>query len=213
MFTGIVTNQAVLREKKKVEPGVRFTFEILGQSSPFQLGQSVALDGVCVTVASFRRKKFSGTLIEDTLRSTTLGQLSLGERVNLERALRAGDEVGGHWVTGHVDGVGVIRKIERKGKGLRFEISAPADIIHRFIEKGSVAIDGISFTLQAIRRGSFRVGVTPHTFRATTLPWKREGDRVNLETDLFAKLVEHSVSNSKGKSSSLRLKALQKQGF
>ena len=213
MFTGIVSSQAVLREKKKTGRDARLSFEIPGKSSSFRLGQSVAVDGVCVTVAAFRGKKFSVDLIKDTLCSTTLGSLSEGGRVNLERALRAGDEVGGHWVTGHVDGVGVIRKIKREGEGFGFEISAPADIIRRLVEKGSVAIDGISFTLQIIRRDSFEVGVTPHTFRATTLPWKREGDRVNLEVDLFAKLVEHFVSNSRKKAPSLSVKALQAQGF
>ena len=211
MFTGIITSQAVLREKKWARFRTHLGFEILGKSLPLHLGQSLAVDGVCVTVAAFRGKKFSVDLIEDTLRSTTLGNLSVGERVNLERALRAGDELGGHWVSGHVDGVGTLRKIQRRGDELRLQISAPASILQSLVEKGSVAIDGISFTLQKILQDSFEVGVTPHTFRVTTLPWKREGSRVNLEADLFTKLVEHFVLSKK--KSPLSVKRLQEQGF
>lgn len=196
MFTGIIHSQAVLREKKKYRGQIQLVFEILGKNSPFQRGESVAVDGVCVTVASFRGKKFSADLIPETLRSTTLGSLSVGKRVNVERSLRVGDAVGGHWVTGHVDGVGSIRKIERREKSFRLQIEAPTDIIRRLVLKGSVAVDGISFTLQEIRDRAFIVGVTPHTFRVTTLQWKRVGDGVNLEGDLFAKLAEHFLKQN-----------------
>ena len=212
MFTGIITSQAVLREKKKAKGGTCLTFEALGRILPFRLGQSVAADGVCVTIAAFRGKRFSVDLIEETLRSTTLGPLSAGERVNLERALRVGDELGGHWVTGHVDGMGMIRRIERRGAGLRLEIAAPPEIFRRLTPKGSVAINGISFTVQEIHRNSFEVGVTPHTFQVTTLPLKREGSRVNLEADLFAKLAEEFFSK-RNRRSSFTIKTLQAQGF
>ena len=215
MFTGIVTSRAVLREreKKKTKGSLRLTFEILGKSPRFQLGQSLAVDGACVTVAGFRGKKFSVDLIDETLRSTTLGKLSPGRRVNLECSLHAGDALGGHWVTGHVDGIGIIQKISRRDGSLQFEISAPRDIRRYLVNKGSVTIDGISFTIQEIRRGSFVIGVTPHTFRVTTLSWKREGDRVNLEADHFAKLVKHFVSNGAKKTFSFNIKTLQAQGF
>ena len=211
MFTGIITSQGVLRRKESSKKGARLTLEALGRTPPFRLGQSVAVDGVCVTVAAFRGKKFSVDLIEETLCSTTLGGLSTGGRVNLERALRMGDEVGGHWVTGHVDGVGMIQKIERQAEGLHLEIAAPPEILRRLVLKGSVAIDGVSFTVQEVRRNSFRVGVTPHTFQVTTLPLKREGSRVNLEADLFIKFAEQFFS--KKKRPSFTAKALQAQGF
>lgn len=212
MFTGIITSQAVLREKKSGKNGTRLTFEALGRTPPFRLGQSVAVDGVCVTVAAFRGKRFSVDLIEETLRLTTLGPLSVGERVNLERALCVGDELGGHWVTGHVEGMGTIQKIERRGEGLRLEIAAPPEIFRRLMPKGSVAIDGISFTVQAIHRNSFEVGVTPYTFQVTTLPLKREGSRVNLEADLFAKLAEEFFSK-RNRRSFFTINTLQAQGF
>lgn len=194
MFTGIIQSQAVLREKKKSRNQLRLTFEVLGRNSSLHRGESVAVDGVCVTVSSFRGKKFSADLIPETLRSATLGNLSRGERVNVERSLRLGDAVGGHWVTGHVDAVGFIRKIKRRQASFRLQIEAPADIIRRLVKKGSVAIDGISFTVQEIGKRSFEVGVIPETLRKTTLQWKRVGGRVNLEVDYFAKLVQHFLS-------------------
>lgn len=194
MFTGIIPSQAVLRERKRNRNQLRLTFEILGRNSSFHRGESVAVDGVCVTVSSFQGKKFSADLIPETLRSTTLGSLSRGERVNVERALRLGDAVGGHWVTGHVDTIGFIRKVKRRQANFRLQIEAPADIIRRLVKKGSVAIDGISFTVQEIGKRSFEVGVIPETLRKTTLQWKRVGGRVNLEVDYFSKLVQHFLS-------------------
>lgn len=211
MFTGIIESQAVLREKQNGRIHSRLTFEQGGKHYPLKQGESVAIDGVCVTVTSCRGKKFTVDLIPETLRSTTLGRISKSQRVNMERSLRVGDTLGGHWVTGHVDGIGVIRKMERRGENFRLQIEAPPDIIRRLVDKGSVAIDGISFTLQEIRAQFFVVGVIPHTFRVTTLKWKRVGDRVNLEVDLLAKLVQRFLSGIR--TTSLKEKDLRRQGF
>ncbi len=196
MFTGIIESQAVLKEKKKLPKEARLTFEVLGKTPPFRIGESVAVDGVCVTVTNARARKFSVDLIPETLRSTHLKNLSVGKKVNFERALRMGDPLGGHWVSGHVDGVGLIRKIERRGKNFLFQIEAPSPLLRQLVPKGSIAVDGISFTLQEIKNRHFVVGVIPHTYRATTLQWKKEGDTVNLEVDFFAKLVQHFLANS-----------------
>lgn len=211
MFTGIIESQAVLCEKKKFQHQFRLTFEVLGGSSRFRNGESVAVDGVCLTVSAFRRRKFSSEVIPETLRATTLGKLRRGERVNLERSLRVGDPLGGHWVSGHVDGIGFISTLERRKENFRLQIEAPADIIRRLVCKGSIAIDGISFTLQEVRTRSFIVGVIPHTYRMTTLPWKRVGDPVNLEVDLFARLTQHFLSGMKP--FSFKEKDLRRQGF
>lgn len=211
MFTGIIQSQAVLKEKKKSRRKVRLTFRVLGNVSRFKLGESVAIDGVCLTVAACRGKEFSADLLSETLRATTLGKLEPGERVNFEGALRAGDPVGGHWVTGHVDGIGLIREFVPRGTNFRLQIKVPPDIMPHLIDKGSIAVDGISFTLQEVRNRHFIVGITPHTYRVTTLPWKRPGDPVNLEVDLVAKLVRQFVTGRKR--SSLREKDLRRQGF
>jgi len=194
MFTGIIENQAVLERKSRNGSEGKFRFRILGPSRHFRRGESVALDGVCLTVSNFRGKGFSVDLLPETLQSTTLGGLSVGERVNVERELRLGDGMGGHWVMGHVDGVGTLQRIERRKDSFRLQIQASLDIMRRLVRKGSVAVDGISFTLQEVRKRSFVIGVTPHTFRVAALQWKRPGDQVNLEVDLMARLVEHFLS-------------------
>ena len=211
MFTGLIGSQAVLKKKKKVRNQIRLNFSLIGKNSSLRLGESIAVNGACLTISRFRARNFSADLIPETLHETTLGRLEVGQRVNIERALRVGDRLGGHWVTGHVDGVGFIQKIERRGENFRLQIGAPPDIIRRLVGKGSIAVDGISFTLQEVRSRSFVVGVTPHTFRVTTLQWKRVGDPVNLEVDLFAKLVQQFLTGRR--TPSLRVKELKQQGF
>ena len=211
MFTGIIRSQAVLRDKKKLKNQIRLIFDGVSKRTSFQLGESVAIDGTCLTVSQANRKSFSFDVIPETFQTTTLGGLKIGQRVNLERSLRVGDELGGHWVSGHIDGIGRIKKIERRGENFRLHIETTADIINSSVLKGSIAIDGISLTLQEIQARSFVIGVTPFTYKATTLQWKRVGDPVNLEIDLFAKLVQHFLS--KKKTSGLKEKDLRRQGF
>lgn len=212
MFTGIIESQAVLKETKKNGKQVRLTFSLLGQSRRrFRSGESVAVDGTCVSVSAFRGKRFTADLIPETLRATTLGGLRAGQRVNVERALRVGDSLGGHWISGHVDGLGYIREIKRQGESFRLRIETRPSIIQQLIHKGSIAVDGISFTLQEIRARSFIIGVIPHTFRVTTLPWKRIGDPVNLEVDQFAKLARRFFTHRH--EASVRERDLRRQGF
>ena len=216
MFTGIIQSQAILDGKKSSRGQIQLTFQILGKKVQSQLGESVAIDGVCLTVTSFRNKKFSADVIPETLRSTTLGNLQVGQRVNVERSLRVGDALGGHWVTGHVDGVGRIQTFERWGGNFCLKIKISAPMISLLVPKGSIAIDGISFTLQKIHSDSFEVGVIPHTYRTATLSHKRVGDTVNLEADLLAKLVQKFISGEKSRDAAtvpLREKNLKRQGF
>ncbi len=189
MFTGIIQTQAVLKDKKKNRNQIRLTFE-LAKPYRFRKGESVAVDGVCLTVTDFKGRKFSADVIPETLASTTLGNLDVSQKVNIEHPLRVGDALGGHWVTGHVDGVGRIQKKTKQARGLSLQITAPADIIKLLIPKGSVSIDGISFTVQKIQNGSFAVGLIPHTARVTTLGHKQVGEFVNLENDLLVKSIQ-----------------------
>lgn len=211
MFTGIIQAQAVLKNIQRRKNGVELTFEKVGTNTRFRKGESVAVDGTCLTVTRSKGKKFTVDVIPETLQATTLGRLEPGERVNIERSLKFGDRIGGHWVTGHVDGVGRIRQLEPRGKGLALEISAPQKIMNSLIQKGSIAVDGISFTVQKVGTRTFRLGVIPETVRATTLRWKKIGDGVNLETDLLAKLVQRSLSTRR--SALVQEKKLRQQGF
>lgn len=210
MFTGIIESQAILREKERLLRQTRLTFEVFTRRPNFRIGESVAVDGVCVTITAFRGKKFSVDLIPETLRSTSFKGLRIGQKVNFERALRVGDRLGGHWVSGHVDGVGRIRKIVHRHGNFLFQIEAPSSLLRQLVTKGSVAVDGISFTVQEIKERYFVIGVIPHTYRVTTLQSKKEGDFVNLEIDFFAKLVQHFFSG--GRSFALRAKDLHLPG-
>ena len=184
MFTGLV------REVGKVA-----SFEdgrlVVESSTPAALGDSVAVDGVCLTVVG----NGDGALAFDVVPETLDRVKPFGDRVNLEPALRAGDPLGGHYVQGHVDGVGTVERVEPEGDGARVAIAAPG--LERYlVEKGSVAVDGVSLTVAALTETGFEVALVPHTLAETTLADRRPGDPVNLEADVLAKYVERLLPDS-----------------
>ena len=193
MFTGIITDigELVARE------GGRFTIRSRYGADSIALGASIACDGACLTateiVADGAGCLFKVDVSNETLSRTTLGTWQAGRRINLERALKAGDELGGHIVSGHVDGLAGIRTISADGQSRRFVFEVP-DHLARFIAtKGSVALDGISLTVNEVEKGSFGVNIIPHTLTHTTLSAKKPGDRVNLEVDVFARYVARAM--------------------
>jgi len=157
-------------------------------------GQSVAVNGVCLTVDRVDADQLEFVAVPETLSRTTLGSLHAGSRVNLERALRVGDELGGHWVQGHVDGVGTIAAVDRAEDGVRVAIEAPEGIRRFLAEKGSVTVDGMSLTVAAWRSPVFTVALIPYTLENTTAPDYRAGMRVNLESDLIARYLEGLIA-------------------
>jgi riboflavin synthase len=154
------------------------------------IGDSVAIAGVCLTVVDGDRNTLAFDAVPETLARTTLGGLQPGEPVNLEPALKAGEELGGHYVQGHVDGVGRVRSVEPEGDGRRVWVDAPPEILRYCVEKGSIAVDGVSLTLAGLDDDGFAVALVPHTLAVTTLGTAAAGDDVNLETDVLAKYVE-----------------------
>ena len=197
MFTGIVEEAGIVRA---VEPGttsIRLRVEARIAGKGVQLGDSVAVNGCCLTVVS--RATIRGgvhlgfDLLRETWDRTNLSAVTPGSVVNLERALAVGARLGGHFVTGHIDGTGTIRRWERQGSDHVLEIAAPAAIRRYIIFKGSVAVDGISLTVAAVTRGGFRIWIIPHTLEVTALHERHVGDRVNLEADLLGKYVEQFV--------------------
>jgi len=154
------------------------------------VGDSVAVDGVCLTVVDGDRRTLAFDAVPETLARTTLGRLGPGAAVNLEPALRAGEALGGHYVQGHIDGVGRIRSAEPEGDGRRVWIDAPQAILRYCVEKGSIAVDGVSLTVAGLDGAGFAVALVPHTLSVTTLGSAAAGDEVNLETDVLAKYVE-----------------------
>jgi riboflavin synthase len=162
----------------------------------FSIGDSLAVDGVCLTITGMGERDVSCQAITETLRRTTLGRLQPGSRVNLERPLQVGGRLGGHWVQGHVDGRARIDEREREGESERFglELLTP-DLIRYVVPKGSVAVDGVSLTVGAVDDARFTVYLIPHTLDITVLGDRRPGDEVNVEVDILAKYVEHLLGN------------------
>jgi riboflavin synthase len=189
MFTGIVEATGEVVSIDDTDEGRR-----LGVSAPFsselEHGQSVAVSGACLTVEAFDEEAFELFCSAETLERTYLDAVSVGDRVNLERALPADGRFDGHFVQGHVDGVGEVTGVERIGDDWTFGFSLPADLERYVVEKGSIAVDGISLTVAELRDGDFDVAVIPATYELTTLSGKSVGDPVHLEVDVVAKYVE-----------------------
>jgi riboflavin synthase len=186
VFTGLVREVGTVASMD----GGRLTIEAPETSKGVQLGDSIAIDGVCLTVVAFAEKSLSFDAVPETLSRTALGTLDQGSRVNLEPALRAGEALGGHYVQGHVDGVGAVQRVAPEGEGRRVRFEAPAELLKYIVEKGSIAVQGTSLTVAAVDETGFEVALIPHTLQATTLGELEPEQQVNLETDVLAKYVE-----------------------
>jgi len=196
MFTGLIESIGTVRKALHAEGRLRLHVALPGKAwKGVTVGESIAIDGVCLTVTQCRGGVAVFDVVGETLKRTTLGTLQTGGKINLERAMRSGDRLGGHFVTGHVDGLGRIRKITKAGGDLLFEFSAPASLMPEIGEKGSVAVDGISLTVVSVLRGGFTVTIIPHTLEATTLGGKAVKDPVNLESDVLAKYVRRAFES------------------
>ncbi len=193
MFTGIVRELGRVAGLEGGEDGVRLQVEAPLTAHGLRSGDSVAIGGVCLTATEVRNGAIAFHAVPETLRRTSLGRLTEGARVNVEPALRAGDPLDGHYVQGHVDGVGRVRSVEPEGTGLRMWIEAPDAVLRYCVEKGSVAVEGVSLTVAELAEDAFCVALVPHTLDATTLGALQPGDEVNLEADVLAKYVERLV--------------------
>jgi len=164
-----------------------------------KIGDSITVNGVCLTVVSFNDQEMMMEVSPETLSATNLGALKVGDGVNLERSLRLNDRLGGHLVSGHVDGVGRIREKKVEGENYLLSIEPPQDVLRYCVKKGSIAVDGISLTINDVTEKDFTVSVIPHTAKVTTLGLKAKGDPVNLEADLIAKYVERLLHPGESK--------------
>ncbi len=189
MFTGIVSEVGRLRAARDTNRDRRFEIEAAFEMASLPLGASVAHAGCCLTVVDKGADWYAVEVSAETLASSTLGDWRPGHRINLERPTRAGDELGGHIVSGHVDGVGEVLSVEVEGGSHRLSVRAPAPL-HRFIAaKGSIALDGVSLTVNAVEDETFEVNIIPHTWEVTTLGALKAGARVNLEIDMLARYL------------------------
>jgi riboflavin synthase len=219
MFTGIIEGLGTVKAIQPAGQGKCFTVEadlVLDQT---KIGDSIAVSGACLTAVAIDGKRFKVDVSPETLAKTTLGKAKIGKRVNLERALRLGDRLDGHLVSGHIDGMGVVKQKKPEGNAVVVTIVIPESLARYIIVKGSVAVDGISLTVNNCGRNSFEVSIIPHTARLTTIGFKNIGAPVNIETDMIGKYVErfvtekrHPDNNDTGESS-IDMQFLAKTGF
>lgn len=192
MFTGIVEGIGKVEkilDKTKKHSAIQMTVDLGRHAKGLKIGQSVALNGVCLTATKISKSKCLFEMIEETTKKTDLGNLKPGSVVNIERSLKAGDRLEGHFVLGHVDGVGIIKKLEEKPKEIQVWFEVPKKLAKYIVKKGSIAVDGISLTVVDVKKNIASVCLIPHTIKVTNFHTKKVGDKVNIETDILGKYI------------------------
>ncbi len=217
MFTGIIIELGETASLSRKQAGASLAVAAAALSHDAAIGDSIAINGACLTVVSRQGNILSFDLSDETLRSSNLGQLKPGDRVNLEPSLRADGKLGGHFVTGHVDAVGKIRSKNLVGDAFEITIEAPEKVTGLLVEKGSIAVDGISLTVVDVSADSFSVVIIPHTARLTTIGFKNAGATVNLEADIIGKYVarflDRKTDSGKMSTDKSLMKVLAESGY
>jgi riboflavin synthase len=216
LFTGLIQDIGKIQNIERRSGGIRLTVSTQLNLANVKIGDSITVDGACLTVVQLSGKTFSVDVSSETLKRTTLAKAREGQLVNLETALTISSPLGGHLVAGHVDGTGEISKITPEGNSIRFRFRVPSGISRYLIEKGSIAVDGISLTVAECQGQEFSVSIIPHTAQVTTLGIRKVGDHVNLENDFIAKYVEkfvHQNQTHDKKASPITEEFMAKYGF
>lgn len=201
MFTGIIESFGTINKIHSTGDGRRLTIGCDLDLSGSKIGDSIAVNGACLTAVAIDTSGFKVDMAPETVERTTFKYLAKGSRVNIERALRLSDRIDGHLVSGHIDGTGVIASIQKKSNAVIVQIDTPPEIGCDLIEKGSIAVDGISLTINTCSDTGFEVSIIPHTAKITTIGFKQVGDRINLETDMIGKYVKRILERKDGGSS------------
>ncbi len=213
MFTGIIEGKGRVVRIEYRGAGKRITIEFPSHLTEVQLGDSISVNGVCLTVFEKKDKELTFDLSGETLEKSLLGKLRVEDWVNLERALRLSDRLGGHFVTGHVDGIGIITERKREREFIQLKIKVPKHILRYLVPKGSIAVDGISLTVNEVQGDEISLMLIPYTLEKTTLIDKNTGDHLNLEADLLGKYIERLISPSHNKREGIDLSFLKEHGF
>ncbi|SFB94444.1 riboflavin synthase [Ruminococcus albus] len=213
MFTGLIEETGTVCEvcRNGNASFIRIAAEKVLDGT--KVGDSIAVNGVCLTVTDHDGKIFRADVMNETLSRSSLGTLKQGSKVDLERAMSAEGRFGGHIVSGHIDGTGTVSSIKQDGIAVRYTISADDKLLRYIVEKGSVTLDGISLTVAAVTDTDFTVSVIPHTAEQTILPYKKVGDIINIETDIIGKYVEKLLRPAEPKKSGVTMEQLMKNGF
>lgn len=189
MFTGLIEEIGHVRDARAFAQGREISVSADVVTKSLKIGDSVSIDGVCLTITEIDKGVFKVFLSRETLSATTLGKIKIGSRINLEQAIAAGDRFGGHLLTGHIDATGKIYAIKRLGDSFEMEVEVPGEDLYLVVPKGSIAIDGVSLTIAAIRTNIIKVAIIPHTAKMTALGTKHRADSVNLEYDIIGKYI------------------------
>jgi riboflavin synthase len=218
MFTGIIEGLGTLTAIQPSGQGARLSVASEISLETTGIGDSIAVNGACLTAVTISGNRFEVDVSPETLKQTTLGSARVGDRVNIERALRLGDRLDGHLVSGHIDGTGLLRQRKPLGNAIIITISVPRELTRYMIRKGSVAVDGVSLTINSLGPESFEVSIIPHTAELTTVGFKQPGSRVNIETDMIGKYIERFVTtpgdaNPAGEKKDIDIALLAKSGF
>jgi riboflavin synthase len=220
MFTGIIEGLGTISAIRPGGLGKRLSVAADFTLDQTKVGDSIAVNGACLTVVKIDARRFETDLSPETLGVSTFGKAKVGDRVNLERAMRLSDRIDGHLVSGHIDGIGIVKKREKMANALMLTIEVPDALSHHMIHKGSVAVDGVSLTINTCESKSFSVQIIPHTAGVTTIGKKQNGDALNIETDMIGKYVERFARGaplSEGEKTSgpsvIDMEFLAKSGF
>ena len=215
MFTGIIEHMGRVKELRRAGEGSLLVLELGPMAREVRPGESISVEGVCLTVTGLKGEQATFDVSQEKLKRSTLGGLRIGQGVNLERSLKVGERMGGHFVQGHVDGTGTLQKKEEHPGQCTMWFSVGPELSQNMIEKGSVAVDGISLTVVDLAPGKFSVALIPYTLENTSLGLKKVGDRVNIETDILGKWVRKLLSAwaSEGQGTGLTMESLKSKGF
>ncbi len=212
MFTGIIEGLGTIVAMRSAAQGKRIALAADFDLEGAKIGDSIAVNGACLTVVVLQGSRFEADVSPETLQRTAFSRSVIGDRVNLERALRFSDRLDGHLVSGHIDGVGFLRDRQSQGNAILVTIEAPRALTRYIIEKGSISLDGISLTVNRVESDRFQLSIIPHTAKLTTIGFKKIGDPVNIETDLIGKYVERFVS-TRSEGPSIDRDFLARNGF
>lgn len=214
MFTGLIEEIGYIEKITSQNSSGQLLIHAKAIQEGTKLGDSIAVNGVCLTVTNVTKTSFTADVMPETLKRSNLGNLQKGSPVHLERAMAANGRFGGHMVSGHIDGTGIISGKKQEGNAIRLFITADTPLLRQMIEKGSIAIDGVSLTVISVEQSQFSVGIIPHTSTQTILLDKKIGDSVNLETDVIAKYIQRFFeNNSQHQEKPLTLEFLRENGF
>jgi riboflavin synthase len=215
VFTGLIEGEGTVKVIEKGEKSSRLTIEAADILTDSKIGDSISTNGVCLTISNMNNSRFTADVMAETIRRSNLGNLKIGEKVNLERALRLKDRIGGHIVSGHIDGIGEILNLQKEDNAVWITIKADGDILRYIVEKGSIALDGVSLTVAYVDDKCFKVSIIPHTAKETILLKKIKGSMVNIECDVLSKYVEKllNLDPEKKENKKMDLGFLKQNGF